>query len=322
MLFALSFCFLFVLTFAALALSLRPSNEQQLLNRRLELLLPAAQRESNGPGTQPLLREAAMQQKTAFVSWLLQLAPAQKLARLVYQSTGSRSMLPTLASVLLLAAAGVIGVSVTTRMFSFAALVGVLCGSLPLVRLSHLRQKKLNAFNKALPDCIDICARALRAGHSLIAAIGIAAEQAPEPARSEFTDIFKKQNFGLSLREALLETLERLPSADFRVFVTGILVQKDTGGNLTEIFDRIVTVMRERLRIEGEIRIHTAQGRMTAWILTSLPPVLFVMINLLNPGYSRPMFADSTGRTLFYGGVVSLLIGGLVVRRIVNGIEV
>lgn len=231
-------------------------------------------------------------------------------------------MTPTVALTAGLALGAILAAHLTLHMLPVTAAAGLLGAALPVMRLRSVRERRLTAFNKSLPDTIDICARSLRAGHSLVAAIGIAAEQAPEPARKEFVEIFRKQNFGLPLRDALLETLEQLPSADFRVFVTGILVQKDTGGNLTEIFDRIVNVMRERLRIEGEIRIHTAQGRMTAWILTLLPPALFVLINVLNPGYSRPMFAAGIGRTLFYCGLVSLAFGGLLVRHIVNRIEV
>ncbi len=119
-----------------------------------------------------------------------------------------------------------------------------------------------------------------------------------------------------------MQMLDRVPSQDLRVLVTGILVQKDTGGNLAEILDRILFVIRERMRIQGEIRTHTAQGRLTGWILCALPIVMLVLINIINPGYSSVLFNDPMGRKLLYAGVVLLGVGGLIIRKIVNGIEV
>ena len=124
------------------------------------------------------------------------------------------------------------------------------------------------------------------------------------------------------MRNALLQLLDRVPSADLRVLVTAIMVQKDTGGNLVEILDRTVFVIRERLRIQGEIRVETAQGRLTGWILTALPVVMMVLLNLVNPGYSSILFHDPFGRKLIYISLGMLAAGGIVIRQIVNGIEV
>ena len=193
---------------------------------------------------------------------------------------------------------------------------------LPIAILRIKRSRRIDAFNKAMPDCIDMIARSLRAGHSLVAAIAIVAEQAVEPARMEFGEVYKKQNYGLPFREALMQLLDRVPSQDLRVLVTGILVQKDTGGNLAEILDRILFVIKERIRIQGDIRTHTAQGRMTGWILCALPIVMMVLINMVNPGYSNVLFTDPLGKKMLYAGVGMLILGGYIIRKIVNGIEV
>jgi tight adherence protein B len=124
------------------------------------------------------------------------------------------------------------------------------------------------------------------------------------------------------MRNALLQLLDRVPSPDLRVLVTAIMVQKDTGGNLVEILDRTVFVIRERLRIQGEIRVETAQGRLTGWILTALPVVMMVLLNLVNPGYSSILFHDELGRKLIYISLGMLGVGSLIIRKIVNGIEV
>ena len=192
----------------------------------------------------------------------------------------------------------------------------------PLLYLQYRKRKRLAAFNAALPDAIDLCGRSLRVGHSLVAALSILAEEAAEPARTEFAEVFKKQNYGLPLRDALLQMLDRVPSPDLRVFVTGVLVQKDTGGNLAEILDRIVQVVRERMRIARDIQVHTAQGRLTGWILCLLPVIMLLLINLFNPGYSKTLFDTATGHKLLYAGTGLLLLGGFLIRQIIHGIEV
>jgi tight adherence protein B len=140
--------------------------------------------------------------------------------------------------------------------------------------------------------------------------------------RSEFSEVFKQQNFGLPIRDAMDQMLNRIPSQDLRVMVTGILVQKETGGNLAEILDRTSATIRERLKIQGEIRTHTAQGRMTGYILTALPIVMLLVINFLNPGYSKVLIDTPTGNMLAYIGLGLLVAGGLIIRQIINGIEV
>jgi tight adherence protein B len=209
-----------------------------------------------------------------------------------------------------------------TSMLLIALAAAAVASYLPIVILRFQRYRRIMAFNAVLPDCIETCARSLRAGHSIVAAIDIVTELSVEPAKTEFGEVFKKQNYGLSLREALIQMLERVPSPDLQVMVTGILVQKDTGGNLAEILDRTAAVIRDRIRIQGEIRTHTAQGRLTGWILFLLPIVMMLAINLVNPGYSHVLFHDPFGRKLLYSGLGLLAIGGLVIRHIVNGIEV
>ena len=199
---------------------------------------------------------------------------------------------------------------------------GAALGSIPYGFLSFKRSRRINAFNSVLAETIDMMARALRAGYSVVGAIEMVAENAREPAATEFGEIFKQQNLGLPLRDALLQLLDRVPSLDLRVLVTALLVQKDTGGNLAEILDRTVFVIRERLRIQGEIRVHTAQGRLTGWILCALPVVMAILINIVNPGYSSVFLYDPLGRKLIYACIGMLTVGTVIINRIVNGIEV
>src|ERR1700691_2747462 len=199
---------------------------------------------------------------------------------------------------------------------------GLALGLLPYGIISFKRSRRIKAFNAVLAESIDMLARALRAGHSVASAIEMLSENAQEPAASEFGEIFKQMNLGLPMRDALLQLLDRVPSADLRVLVTAILVQRETGGNLAEILDRTVFVIRERLRIQGEIQVQTAQGRLTGWILSALPVVMLLLLNLLNPGYSSILLSDPFGRKLSYFSMGMLAVGTLFIRRIVNGIEV
>jgi len=217
---------------------------------------------------------------------------------------------------------GVATVSLWFPIFAVQLIVALVFGYGPFGYLSFKRSRRMKKFDAALPDAIDMMARALRAGHAMTAAINIVAEQSQEPVRSEFGEVFKQQNFGLPIRDAMSQMLDRVPSPDLRVVVTGILVQKETGGNLAEILDRIATTIRERLKIQGEIRTHTAQGRMTGWILCALPLVMLVVINWINPGYSNVLVETPVGHMMAYAGIGLLITGGLIIRAIINGIEV
>ena len=228
---------------------------------------------------------------------------------------------------LLLTAAGLAGVGYFAAMIFVPVLpvellAAAILAYVPFGYFAFKRARRLKQFNAALPDAIDMMARALRAGHSMVSSIEMMADQAVEPARSEFGEVFKQQNFGLPIRDALMQLMERVPSQDLRVLVTAILVQKDTGGNLAEILDRTVHVIRERLRIQGEIQVQTAQGRMTGWILSALPVVMMVVINVVDPGYSHVLFVTPMGHKLMYIGVGLMVTGSLAIRKIVNGIEV
>ena len=188
----------------------------------------------------------------------------------------------------------------------------------PYGLLKFKRARLLKAFNIALPDAIDLMARALRAGHSMSSSIELIAEQSPQPLSGEFVQVYQQQKFGLRFRDALLQMADRIPSRDLQFLVTAILVQKETGGDLTEILDRTSHVIRERVRIEGEVRTHTAQGRLTGWILGLLPVIMLGLINIVSPGYSTVLFHDPVGQKLLYAGATLIVIGGLVIRKIVD----
>jgi len=191
-------------------------------------------------------------------------------------------------------------------------------GASPWLILRYQRARRLREFNRHLPDSIDLMSRALRAGHSLSAAIEIVGEESPEPVRSEFREVYQQEAFGLPAREALVQLAHRIPLPELNFVVTAILLQKETGGNLVEVLDRTTAVIRERLRIQGEIKIYTAQGRLTGWILSLLPVAMFFLLSLANRGYTRVLVEDPLGRKLIYVGLSLMVLGGLAIRRIVD----
>jgi tight adherence protein B len=312
-----------LLTFGVVVILLRPTPDQKALEKRLATL------KSDADGSLAASLDLELYLKTlkrGSFGWLEDLvsgsAFARKLQLLIIQSDTATAVGTVMAQCLGFAAALGGTAAIMTYNPIIAVPLALLGAYLPLAVLGIKRSKRIAAFNRALPECIDIIARSLRAGHSLVAAISIVADQAVEPAKTEFSEVYKKQNYGLPFRDALMQLLDRVPSQDLRVLITGILVQKDTGGNLAEILDRILFVIKERMRIQGEIRTHTAQGRMTGWILCALPVVMLVLINIVNPGYSNVLFTDPLGKKMLYAGVGMLILGGIIIRKIVNGIEV
>ncbi len=323
MLLVSAFLFMLLMVFGILAFTMRSTPEQRAVASRLSSVRVKPGDGAILGGEQDLLLKEPAPGNFGWLEDMLEQFPiTDKVQLLILQAHSSTTFGSLLATSFGCAIAGCFFTFLFVQFLPIAIGVACLMAFVPYGVLGFKKKRRVDAFNVILPDAIDMMARSLRAGHSMVAAISIVAEHAAEPVGSEFSEVFRKQNFGLPLREALTQLLNRVPSQDLRVVVTGILVQKDTGGNLAEILDRTVKVIRERLRIAGEIRTHTAQGRMTGWILCALPIVMLVLINLINPGYSDVLFKPGFGRTLLYVGMALLSVGGFIIRQIVNGIEV
>lgn len=208
---------------------------------------------------------------------------------------------------------GIILHSVPIAIFlGFAAALG------PYIYLRFKRQARLNKFTAILPDAIDLLSRSLRAGHAVTASIEMVAREVADPVGTEFRRVFEEQNFGLPMREALTNLARRVPVADLQFLVTAMLVQKETGGNLAEVLDKAGNVIHERSRLVGQLRIYTAQGRMTGWILGLLPFLICLLLDFISPSYIHLMFEDPAGRKWIYIGLGLMSIGVWVIRRIVD----
>jgi tight adherence protein B len=319
----LGFLSIMLVTFALVVAMTRRSPVEKTIEQRMALIQPSSRAEF---GVLPETSQLFKAEKAGKFGWFDEILERyqfmQKLQRRIAQANSSTTVGSLLFKSLGLFLVGYFIAWLFAPIILIDVAAGVALGVIPYGLLSFKRSRRINAFNAVLAETIDMLARALRAGYSVVGAIEMIAENAQEPAKTEFGEIFKQQNLGLPLRDALLQLLDRVPSLDLRVLVTALLVQKDTGGNLAEILDRTVFVIRERLRIQGEIRVHTAQGRLTGWILCALPVVMLVLINVLNPGYSSVFLYDPLGRKLIYVCIGMLTVGTVVINRIVNGIEV
>jgi tight adherence protein B len=191
-------------------------------------------------------------------------------------------------------------------------------GFLPVVWLLFKRKRRLKAFAAQLPEALELIARALRAGHSLAAGFSLVAQETSDPIGSEFGRTFEEQNLGKPLDEALTDLTKRIPNLDLKFFATAIVLQRQTGGDLAEILDKIGYLVRERFKIWGQVQALTGEGRLSGVVLLALPPALFAVVYHMNPDYLMLLFTDPMGKKMLIGGIVSQLLGALLIRKIVN----
>jgi tight adherence protein B len=199
-----------------------------------------------------------------------------------------------------------------------ALLVGAAFGFAPFAFVLFKRKKRFNAFQAGLPEALDLMVSALRAGHSLIAAMGLVSRECNDPVGCEFKSCFEEQNYGLELKTALDNMIARVPIQDLKIVSTAIMIQKESGGNLAEVLDKTAHVIRERFRLKRQIQVHTAQGRMTGIVLTLLPVVLAVALYFINPDMMSILWKRAIGIKLLYTAGAMIIVGGLIIRKIVN----
>ncbi len=197
--------------------------------------------------------------------------------------------------------------------------VGAILGFfLPYAYASHMRTKRFQKFEEKFPEAIDTLARAVRAGHAFTTALEMIANEVSEPVAGEFRQLYEEQKFGLPVRDALVNLADRIPLVDVKFFVTAVMLQRETGGNLAEILDNLSYVIRERFKILRQVRVHTAQGRLTMVLLMALPPTIVLVMSLMNPGFIRPLFTDPIGHALIVGGITLQTLGYFFIRKIIR----
>lgn len=204
------------------------------------------------------------------------------------------------------------------RSMLFAAVAGAAAGSTPLMYLFYRRRQRMAKMERQLPDALDLMTRALRAGHAFSSALKMAGEELPEPVAGELRTVHDEVNFGVSLEQALTHLSERVPLTDLRYFVVAVVIQRDSGGNLTELLANLSRLIRQRLMLMDKVRVLSAEGRMSGWILGLLPFFMAGIMSLANPKFITPLWTDPMGISIVQNMLVLMLIGGLVLRRIVR----
>jgi tight adherence protein B len=303
-----------VLVFAVMSLLDQRKAQARILRDRLTSTEQAA-----GPPLElALLRDEMLSRIPAFDTLLRRSERVSVLQKMLAQGSvniraGNFLMLCGACSILLAIIAIVAGRNI---MFGWA---GLLLGFfIPYGYASHMRTKRFQKFEEKFPEAIDTLSRAVRAGHAFTTALEMIATELAEPVASEFRQLYEEQKFGLPVRDALVNLTERVPLVDVKFFVTAVMLQRETGGNLAEILDNLSYVIRERFKILRQVRVHTAQGRLTMVLLMALPPTIVVFMLILNPGFIRPLFADPLGHILVVGGVTLQTLGYFVIRKIIR----
>lgn len=199
-----------------------------------------------------------------------------------------------------------------------AAPLAVFVATIPVSVLKYLRTRRMNKFEEQFPEALDLISRALRAGHAFTTGLEMVGKEMPAPVGEEFRLLYDQQNYGKSMPDALKTFAERVPVLDARFFVTAVLIQRESGGNLAEVLDNLAGVMRDRFKVKRQMRVASAHGRITGWVLVCLPPTLGLFFMATNPEHRELMFGEKLGIQMMVGAAILQGIGTLIIRKIIN----
>ncbi len=318
LIFGLTFLGVFVVVALPLiAKSLMPSKDSQEALETLESAIRTEVRESLEP-----VVDLRKKETVSSIPWLnsrlhqLELVPyvRRTLSQAQLDWSPGRLLAMTAACFVLTAYA----VESVTGLLLPALVAGALIGAAPLGFVMFKRGRRFNKFEEGLPEALDLMVSALRAGHSLVAAMGLVARECAEPVGPEFRICFEEQNYGLEMKSALDNLSTRVPLQDVLMVSTAIMIQKESGGNLAEVLDKTSNLIRERYRLKRQIKTHTAQGRMTGWVLTLVPVVLGIAMYFVNPKMMSILWHRKIGIELLWTAAGMIALGGFVINRIVD----
>src|SRR5215470_11864254 len=291
--------------------------EQEKIRKRMTAVHRAERR---GEVSQNLLlvRDEMLSSVPMLHRFLLKWSWSSRLQDYILQA----GMRTKAAKILLLTAVIGIGAYLTSNFFYRKAIISIPlaigAATLPILVVAVKRKKRLRRFEERFPEALDLLGRAVRAGHAFTTGLEMISKECSEPLAGEFRTAFEEQNFGLPLRDALLNLSDRVPIIDVKFFVTALMIQKETGGNLAEILDGLARVIRERFRIYRDVQVRTAQGRLTAGILIALPIAMLGILSLLNPKYVAVLFNDPQGPVMLGTAFVLQVIGSMILWKIIH----
>ena len=225
------------------------------------------------------------------------------------------------ALILMCLCAAVAGFLITQTLSGFVyagVAIGAFCALAPIWFVNYKAKSRVVKFEEQFPEAIDLLARALRAGHAFTTGLSMVAEEMPDPVGTEFRLAYDRQNFGMPMPDALKALGERVPLLDARFFVTAVLTQRESGGNLSEVLDNLATVIRERFKVKRQVRVVTAHARITGWVLAMMPPALGILLTLLSPGHMSVLWTHPTGIKMVVVALILQVTGTLIIRKLVD----
>lgn len=308
------FLFFGVAVFVAVVLSFeggymwwnaRRGPEAKLMARRLR----AASAGGHAAPQLTILKQRTLSSSAGLQRLLLAVPRVHALDRILIQSGLTMSVGDLLGLTLMLGTAGLCVPIFLGRGVLLGVGLALVLGSLPMLHILRAKAKRLERLENQLPDAIDLMGRAMRAGHAFPTALNMVGDEMADPIGAEFRTLFDEINYGIPLEGALLNLLSRVPSTDLQYFVVALMIQRETGGNLTELLDNISAIVRARLKLMGEIRTLSAEGKLSAWILSLLPFAAGLMINIVNPGFMTVLLTDPVGLKMVYGALFMIVFG-------------
>lgn len=289
--------------------------EANRIARRLRIMSAGAHA---GGGDVSIVKERLLSESPTVQRLLMRMPRAVAVDRLLQQS-GLKLNVATLLGlslgifVAVFLVLGLFAIPVMIRLPGAAALAAV-----PYLYVLRARDKRMIKFDEQLPDALDLMGRALRAGHAFPTALKMVGDEASEPLASEFVIVFDEVNFGISMQDALMNLATRVPSTDLRYFVIAVLIQRETGGNLSELLSNISKIIRDRIKLLGQVRVLSAEGKASAWVLGLLPFGAALMIQLTNPKFLEILYTDPGGRKMIAVAGVMMVIGVIAMRKIIK----
>jgi len=266
-----------------------------------------------------LLKERMLSQVPSLERLLLSIPRASQLDGLILQSGLNWTVSKLLLSSVVL---GLLAVIVLSSWLSLstpvAVAAGVGVGLLPWLYVSYRRSQRLARFENQLPEALDLMLRALRSGHSFPSALQMVSQEMANPVAAEFSTVHDEVNFGVAMEQALTNLTARVPLTDLRYFVVAVLIQRESGGNLTEVLGNLSRLIRERLKLRSKVKVMSADGRLSAWILTLMPFALAALMNAFNPDFMAPLWTDPMGVVILQYLLTMMAVGVVVMQKIIR----
>lgn len=305
------------ITYALFLITSRNSDARRArLNERLAEAIRSSAHSSDADVQ--LAREELMSEIPWMNRTLVKLEISSRIKRMIDQADLQITVMRLVLFSLTAGVLAFLAASMMTASYLLMSFIGLIAAVLPFTYIARTRKKRLNKFLQLLPDALDLMSRGLSAGHAFTESLHMVATEMPEPIASEFRKTYEEQNLGLSLKLALENFVQRMPLLDLRMCVTAVLIQRETGGNLSELLEKVAHTIRERFRIMEDLKTLTLSSRWSAWLLCALPILLAIYISVMNPNYMDVMWRDPRGHKLIAAAAIMQVLGMLMVQKIMK----